>query len=251
MAIFTKNPTFIMHRANEKLFSPDEAASNPSSGSSLIDWVEIDVRRTGDGKLVVFHDEEIQNGQKVGSLPYSELQILGIQSLDEWIAALPAEINVVLDVKNSIDDVTLPPALRTGRLAVESAAKIALERSVLLTSFDPSIVYQAQLASRSFAFGLTTWQGVPLRESIPTAVEFQVEILIVHIDSLRPYAIKLGDSREVLRRYASVAHQSGLQLACWGGVKLSKQETHYLMELGINAIYMDEEDIRTVENCRD
>jgi glycerophosphoryl diester phosphodiesterase len=209
----------------------------------VTDWIEIDVRRSSDGTLIVFHDESLTTGERAGSLPYDHLRQLGIRSLDEFLSSLPAGVNLVLDVKNSIDDATCEQHLTTAWLAARAARRIAEDRLVLLASFDPSIVVRTSQYEPTLRVGLTTWKGVPLRESIPTAAAFQVNVLAVHIDSLRPEGIELGDSRNALASQAGVAHSAGLQLACWGVQEPTSADIIYLVDLGVDAIFVDEEDL--------
>ena len=208
-----------------------------------VDWVEIDVRRSADGVPVVFHDETISTGERAGSLSYDFLSNLGVRSLRDFIQELPAAINVVLDVKNSIDDAASPHSRTTSRITAQAIKENISGHAILLTSFDPAIVMSFRRDSPLRAVGLTTWQGVPLRESIPTAAALNIDVLAVHIDALRPYGIELGDSRATLATHVDLAHEVGLQLACWGGKELSRSDVDYLAELGVDAIYMDEQNI--------
>ena len=242
MTVFQNIPAFILHRVEENVRPPQgwRAHSDPLETA---DWIEIDVRRSSDGRLIVFHDEKLSTGERAGSLPYDRLSQLGVHSLDDFLGGLPARINTILDLKNSIDDAICAEHLTTAWLAAQAARRAAEDRSVLLTSFDSSIIARATHYDRAIRTGLTSWPGVPLRESIPTAAMFQASILAVHIDALRPYGIPLGDSRDELAAQVAVAHQAGLQLTCWGAHDLTAADLRYFVDLGVAAIYVDEQDL--------
>jgi glycerophosphoryl diester phosphodiesterase len=250
VTVFQNVPAFILHRveANEQFF---HWRTTGSKALDITDWIELDVRKSSDGMLIVFHDEKLSTGERAGSLPYDRLRQLGVCSLDDFLNGLPARINIVLDVKNSIDDATCTEYLTTARLAAHAAQRVARDRSVLLTSFDPSIIARATHYDHTIRVGLTTWQGVPLRESIPTATAFQASVLAVHIDALKPNGIQLGDSRDVLASQIAVAHSAGLQLACWGAQDLTSADLTYLVDLGIDAIFMDEENLGLLRSLGD
>jgi glycerophosphoryl diester phosphodiesterase len=242
--VFDQIPAFIVHRAETmqlRLADPDAREI-----LAITNWVEVDVRRSSDGVLVVFHDETIPAGERVGSLRFDYLSTLGLRSLENFVSDLPSDFSVILDVKNSINDAISPPEETTAHIAVESARRIAKDRRVLLTSFDPSIVADARQENTSLNVGLTTWQPVPLRESIPTAHSFRLDVLAVHIDVLRPNGVDLGDSKSALIGQMGVAHQAGLQVACWGGEEMSESDIDYLVEIGIDAIYIDKENLRSI-----
>ena len=246
VSVFQEIPTYIVHQAQmTDVQSADDAGGMDASG--LTDWIEVDVRRSADGRLVVFHNERVITGERAGSLRYAELQQLGVQSLKQFIDGLSPALKIVLDVKNSIDDAICPVSETTASLAAHAAATIADNRSVLLTSFDPSIVLLARRDEPSVQVGLTAWRDVPLRESIPTAAAFHVDVLAVHLASLRPNGIELGDSMTVLASQVALAHRAGLQLACWGGQKLDTGDISYVTELGIDAIYIDEQDLMRIQ----
>ena len=237
MKVFDVTPTFIVHRAESRNITEEL----PSS----VSWIEIDVRRSSDGIPVVFHDENVDTGERAGSLTYAALRDLGVLALENFLLELPKAVNLVLDVKNSIDDATSPYSQSTGSVVMQAIQQTSPGRSILVTSFDPGIVMRAQQARPGTPVGLTTWQGVPLRESIPTAVTLQADVLAAHVDALSPYGIELGDSRSTLAAHVDLAHRVGLQLACWGAQNLTDTELRYLTELGVDAIYMDERDIRS------
>jgi glycerophosphoryl diester phosphodiesterase len=242
VTVFQNVPVFILHRVEAKE-QRSHGWTAYSQAFDVTDWIEFDVRRSSDGVLIVFHDEKLSTGERAGSLPYDRLRQLGVRSLDDFLSGLPARINVVLDVKNSIDDATCAERLTTAWLAAYAAGKVARDRSVLLTSFDPSIIARARQYEHAVRVGLTTWQGVPLRESIPTATAFQASVLAAHIDALMPNGIELGDSKEALAGQVAVAHSAKLQLACWGAQDLTCADLEYLADLGVDAIYVDEQNL--------
>jgi glycerophosphoryl diester phosphodiesterase len=249
MKVFHDIPTFIVHRA-ESVRWRSAAATEAREILAVTNWLEADVRRSADGRLVVFHNETVPSGERTGSLQFDSLASLGVRSLEQFITDLPRGFCVVLDVKNSIDDAISPVQLTTGYIAVEATQRIAKDRRVLLTSFDPSIILRARQDGTPFYVGLTTWQPVPLRESIPTARSLSVDVLAAHIDALRPNGVELGDSAVTLSAHIDIAHQAGLQVACWGGEELSISDIDYLVELGIDAIYIDKDNLRRVHQHR-
>jgi glycerophosphoryl diester phosphodiesterase len=248
--VFQETPTYIVHRA-QIMNSRSIDYGKISELSAITDWVEIDVRRSVDGRLIVFHNEKLSTGERAGSLTYDHLERLGVHSLEQLVRSLPAELNVVFDVKNSIDDATCPSSETTGFLAAQAARTFAEDRTVLVTSFDPSIVARARKDEPSVLTGLTSWQGVPLRESIPAGAGLDVDVLAVHVDSLHVNGIKLGDSRAALASQVNVAHRSGLQLACWGGGTMTEADVTYLVDLGIDAVYLDEGNLRALRRQAD
>jgi glycerophosphoryl diester phosphodiesterase len=248
MRVFDRIPTFIVHRAEAMHLGLEDP--NAREILALTNWIEVDVRRSSDGVLVVFHNETVPAGERAGSLRFDYLRTLGVRSLADFVSDLTSDFNLVMDVKNSIDDATSQPDETTAHIAAELAQRIAKDRRVLLTSFDPSIVSRARQDNASLNVGLTTWQPVPLRESIPTAYSFRVDVLAVHIDVLRPNGVELGDSKVALTAHIGVAHEAGLQVACWGGEAMSESDIDYLVELGVDGIYIDKENLRSVRQQR-
>jgi glycerophosphoryl diester phosphodiesterase len=93
----------IAHRGWPRRF-PDNTLAGVLAASSVADMVEVDVRRSGDGKLVLSHDPLIQ-GHVVAEQRWSFLGGLDLGEghrpalLDEALAALP-DFPVLIEVKN-------------------------------------------------------------------------------------------------------------------------------------------------------
>lgn len=106
------------------------------SAAGVADMVELDIRRSGDGKLVLAHDAEM-GGLPVSGTPWSQLGELDLGDghhpalLDEVLSALP-ETPVQMEVKNLPIDPGFEP---DHRLALEAAARA--RRGDVVTGFNP------------------------------------------------------------------------------------------------------------------
>src|SRR5919198_6579561 len=69
-----------------------------------IDWVEVDVRRTSDDRLVVAHNPANADGVFYADITGSEATGDGALDLFELLEALPVGVGVDFDVKTSMED---------------------------------------------------------------------------------------------------------------------------------------------------
>jgi glycerophosphoryl diester phosphodiesterase len=81
-------------------------ASMQGAWSRGIAWCECDVRFARDGTAVLIHDETIGRGEEktaVAQLAASELRDLGVPSLAEVLAVMPANGGLLIETKQRID----------------------------------------------------------------------------------------------------------------------------------------------------
>jgi len=66
-----------------------------------VDWIELDVRVSRDGRLVVRHDPRLPSGHRVEELTAAEVRARGgaVLSLDEAVEVVGGRVPVVLDLK--------------------------------------------------------------------------------------------------------------------------------------------------------
>lgn len=113
----------IGHRGWPTLY-PENTLRGFLAAAEVADGVELDVRRSRDGKLVLSHDQRM-GGLPVWQTPWSRLCELDLGEgnhpalLDEVLAALP-DTPVQLEVKNSSSDPGFEP---DHRLALEAAER--------------------------------------------------------------------------------------------------------------------------------
>lgn len=118
-------PTLVAHRGfadiqPENTVSAFEFASEGSTDDAAdrrrADWIELDVYPTCDGEVAVFHDEELGDLTDTEGVIYEEFaetvlsaEVLEsgqtVPTLEESMAAIPAEIGVNVDIKAGSPDV--------------------------------------------------------------------------------------------------------------------------------------------------
>jgi glycerophosphoryl diester phosphodiesterase len=112
------------------------------------DWVELDVRRTADGALVVHHDAALSDGRPIVELAEVDLPTT-IPSLAAALSAC-AGMGVNIEIKNSPDDADFDPgdriAARVAEMLDADPPVLAGDR-VLVTSFNRPTVEAVRRAA--------------------------------------------------------------------------------------------------------
>jgi myo-inositol-1(or 4)-monophosphatase/deoxyribonuclease-2 len=101
--------------------------------------VEFDVRFSADGVAVIVHDETLDRlfgvPRRVSDLSVAELAVLGVPTLAEALAAMPAATLIDLELKEEPTD-----ALFTALVAARGAEA----EGVVVSSFHPGVLRAAQ-----------------------------------------------------------------------------------------------------------
>lgn len=132
---------------------PDNTLSGFLAAARVAGAVELDVRRSGDGKLVLSHDP-VLDGRTVHETPWSELSELDLGNghypalLDEVLAALPTT-PVQLEVKNLPIDPGFEP---DHRIALETAERA--RPGDVVTGFNPESLGAVRRVFPDVATGL-------------------------------------------------------------------------------------------------
>lgn len=149
---------------------PENTLSGFIAAAEVADAVELDVRRSGDGKLVLSHDP-ILGGRVVSDTPWSELGELDLGQghypalLDEVMAALP-DTPIQLEVKNWPLDPGFEP---DHRLALETADRARPGDTV--TSFNPETLVAVRRSYPDVATGLAVPAALSLDESVKQCLD--------------------------------------------------------------------------------
>ncbi len=128
-------PAIWAHRGASGDFPENTRAAFEGALAQGADWVELDVRLTRDGALIVHHDSAYADGRGVWATPLQDRPD-GILTLDEALDACRG-MGVNIEIKNSpgdLGDESVPHDLEVADAVVETAAQSDLE--ILLSSFD-------------------------------------------------------------------------------------------------------------------
>lgn len=156
----------VAHRGWPARF-PDNVLAGFLAVSDAADAVELDVRRSGDGKLILAHDPEIAS-HVVATTSSAALVELDVGDghhpalLDEVLAALP-DLPVQLEVKN----LPFQPGYEPDqRLALEVAERA--RPGDMVTSFNPMTVDAVRRVFPQVRTGLALGAGGDLAEAVTT-----------------------------------------------------------------------------------
>jgi glycerophosphoryl diester phosphodiesterase len=181
-----------------------------------IRWVEVDVRRTASGTLVVSHDP-------------IEPEPTGLLTIEELLEDLPPEIGVNLEIKSALEDAERPREETTAALTADLARRSA-KRPLLLTSFDPSAPLIVRERAPEIPVGLLTWMRYPLRKAVPAAVHLGMDVVAPHVQSLQL-------EQEELTRSIRVAHDAGLQVVGWCP---DREQAERLIAAAVDCLIVDD-----------
>lgn len=191
--------------------------------------IELDVRRTADGVLVVSHDPAVGDSRSIHRLVFEELRSVApsVPSLSEALAHIPPHVFVNVEIKNIVHQ----PDFDASRSIVEQTlALIDREddrRRILLSSFDPESV-RSTPERASILRGLLITSGIPLEAAVPLAVELETQA--IH----PPMSTVASDPESAV----AAAHRAGLALAVWDANTPS--EIDMLARAGVDVIITDD-----------
>jgi glycerophosphoryl diester phosphodiesterase len=242
--IFDTRPSIVGHRGFgagcPAGFRENTVASFLAAVASGLSWVELDVRRSRDGELVVNHDPVAPSGAVIVTRTAAELAAHGVASLAEVLAALPATVGVDIDVKTILADAVDPPGQRTHGRVAEFLHQYRGTRPFLVSSFDPSVpAYLSGLRelTGSAALGLITGSDIAAERAIPAAANLGLDVVCVHAGSVgAPH----DDARLAVltaERVIHAAHQAGLEVLTWSP---SPAEAVVLARAGVDALCVND-----------
>lgn len=126
------------HRGASAAFVENTVEAFAGARELGADWVELDVQRTGDGKLAVYHDEELEDGRQIHELAFSELPDF-VPTLTDAIFAC-GDMGVNIEIKNDPEKESFDPE----HLMVPDVLAVAREHLTsdrcLISSFDMGAV---------------------------------------------------------------------------------------------------------------
>lgn len=180
---------------------PDNTLAGFQAAAEIVSMVELDVRRSADGKFVLSHDPDLM-GMVVAESMWRDLQALDLGDghrpalLDEVLEHLP-DLRLDVEVKNSPLDPGFEPDHRT---ALDVAPR--LRPTDILTSFYWPTVDAVKAAHPAVATGLLVDRGGSVADAVQAAVAHGHAAVAPHFSLL---------SEDVV----AAALEAGVAVATW------------------------------------
>ena len=242
--IFDPKPAIIGHRgfgAGERDgYRENTLESYLAAVAHGLTWVELDVQRSRDGRLVLRHDPVTGNDEFVASLDASELAASGIPLFEDVMAALPPGVGVNLDVKTIIEDAVDPPDRRTAALVAAALRAHAGRRPLFVSSFDPGLLVYLREQDGFPApvpLGLITWLGFPVWHAVPAAASLGLNAVCLHTGTLGMHREQPRRMDRTITEVIGVAHRAGLEVVVW---QASPDKAGLLAEAGADALSVND-----------
>lgn len=190
------------------------------------DWVEMDVRKSGDGMLVVHHDANLPDRRNIADTPSSELPT-EIPSFAEALEACEGT-GVVVEIKNFPNE----PGYDTEHMiSIAVAGTLRAYRDaedILVISFNLDSVNRVRALDPEIATGFLVFDPVMASQSIQMACDNEHSVISFH-------------SSNISEALVGRAHEAGLLVHAWT-INEAEQMRQYI-EDGIDGIVSDHPDI--------
>ncbi len=164
------------------------------------DGVELDVRRSADGALVIHHDAHLPDGRRILDVARADLPA-SVPTLAEALDACEGLI-VNIEIKNSPYDVDHDPERQSADDVVALLAERRGRDRVLISSFDLKTVDRVRAIDDGIATAFLSHVAPDGRAAIALAVSHG------H-GAVHPY------EADVDERYVTEAHAAGLAVNTW------------------------------------
>jgi len=161
------------------------------------DGVELDVRSTADGRLVVHHDADIRG---VGAIP-----VLGSSELPPWVPSLEEALEacagavVNVEVKNAPGEPGFDPGQAVARRVAEVLAPgtgpSSRPRAVVVSSFWPATVAAVREGGPGLCVGLLVHPALEADPALETAAALGCRALHLHYSQVSDTVV--GRAREL------------------------------------------------------
>ena len=190
------------------------------------DMVELDVRRTADGRLAIHHDARLPDARAICELAWSDLPA-DVPDLDEAIdACVPMAVNV--EVKSSARDPDFDPERTVAAEVANLVGRHDLYDRILVSSFDVGSIARIREVDPRVA---TAW----LTMLVPDAAAVVASLVEAGHRALHPY------DAIVDRALVDACHAAGIEVNVW--TVDDPERMLALAELGVDGICTNEPDV--------
>ncbi len=193
-------PSVFAHRGVSAEFAENTLDAFAAASERGADGVELDVRRTADGRLAVHHDARLADGRVIVETPSSELP----DEVPVLEAALDAcgDLVVNIELKNLPGEPDFDPESHLADLTVDIVRRRERTDQVIISSFNFADITKAQRLDADIATGWLVLDMVDITAMVASVVDGGHRAL--HTPAARTSAA-----------IVQAAHESGVQVRAW------------------------------------
>ena len=141
----------IGHRGASLDFPENTIAAFEGARAQGADWVELDVRLSRDGQLVVHHDALLADGRVITATDRAEMPATIPSLVDALAACRPMGVNI--EIKSSPYEAGFDPTLSIARRTLEAIRSMDPPLEVLISSFELPTLEAVRAADPSMPTG--------------------------------------------------------------------------------------------------
>lgn len=224
------HPLVYAHRGDRSRAPDNTLMAYQLAVEAGADGIEMDVRRTADGVLVMSHDDRIIGEPPISDLTFEELRKTTpeVPSLVETLAAVPRRVFLNVEIKNQPDEAGYD---ETRTIVDESIALIELHDDlsrILLSSFDAGSVERAASSRSDIVCGQLITEHVSVDAGIRMATD-------LHVDALHP---PMNAFRMTPKDTVRSIHRAGLSAVVWNAN--TSDDVRSVASAGVDIIITDD-----------
>lgn len=213
------SPLILGHRGASAVERENTLAAFVRARELGADGVELDVRRTFDGLMVVHHDAHFANGEVIVETPVSAVPS-DVPTLRDALVAC-GEMFVNIEIKNIAVDPDWDPDERVAAGVVALVGELAMTDRVIVSSFGLAAVNAVRAANPAIP---TAWLTIPRYDQL-RALETAAE---------HGHTALHPEHTAVTAELCDAARAAGIQINTW--TVDDPEEMRRCSDLGVNAI---------------
>ncbi|MCL1593842.1 MAG: glycerophosphodiester phosphodiesterase, partial [Actinomycetia bacterium] len=194
------------------------------------DGIELDVRRTSDGVLIVSHDESYPGIGTLSSLEFGAIRELApkVPTLREAMNSIPGSVFVNVEIKNFPHEKGFDEHRTIVDETIRELRSYDDPKRILMSSFDPVSMHRVRQIAPDLLCSQLVLASVPLNDGMATAREFEMDAInpnIVHV---------AADTASIMEALA----EAKLRVVVWG--VNSPEDVVSMATAGVDAIITDD-----------
>ena len=162
-----KNFIIIGHRglgrgevvSNKKSYKENTVNSFNEALKLGVNFIETDVVKTKDNKLVLSHETVLEDGRAIADLTLSELENLGLDSLERAFNETPINLGMVIEVKHTFEDAFDEDRSTSKLTSIAIKMESSRGREIITYGFDASTIFPMKLNGTTIKKGFIAEGG--------------------------------------------------------------------------------------------